>query len=88
LTNFLLNGWYLDDLYRLLFIRPFVYLSRFLWKKVDETAIDGSLNGLANFTMQMGKLSAGWSSGRVATSLIALAGGSAAVLGYIVWKLL
>jgi NADH-quinone oxidoreductase subunit L len=88
LSNFLLNGWYLDNIYRLLFIRPFVYLSRFFWKKVDETAIDGSLNGLANFTMQMGKLPAGWSSGRVATSLIALAGGSAAVLGYVVWKLL
>ena len=87
-TGFLLNGWYLDHLYRLLFIRPFVWLSRFLWKGIDEAAIDGTLDGLARFTMRLGGLPAGWSTGRVATSLIALAGGAAAVLGYVVWLLL
>ena len=87
-TGFLLNGWHLDGLYRLLFIRPFVFLSRFLWKGVDETAIDGTLDGLARLTMRLGEFPAGWSSGRVATSLIALAGGTAAVLGYVVWSLI
>lgn len=88
LTDFLLNGWYLDALYRLLFIRPFVYLSRFLWKGVDETAIDGTLNAVARFTMRLGQLPAGWSTGRVSTSLIALAGGTAALLGYVVWLII
>jgi len=88
ITGFLLNGWYLDRLYRLLFIRPFVALSRFLWKGVDEAAIDGALDGMARFTMRLGELPAGWSSGRVATSLVALAGGAAAVLGYVVWQLM
>lgn len=87
-TEFLLNGWYLDHLYRLLFIRPFVCLSRFLWKGVDEAVINGTLDGLAHFTMRLGRLPAGWSTGKVATSLIALAGGAAAVLGYVVWLLL
>ena len=87
-AGFLLNGWYLDHLYRLLFIRPFVWLSRFLWKGIDEATIDGGLDGLARFTMQLGTLPAGWSTGRVATSLIALAGGTAAVLGYVAWLLL
>jgi NADH-quinone oxidoreductase subunit L len=87
-TGFLLNGWHLDGLYRVLFIRPFVYLSRFLWKGVDETAIDGTLDGLARLTMRLGEFPAGWSSGRVATSLIALAGGTAALLGYVVWSLI
>ena len=88
LAGFLLNGWYLDSLYRLLFIRPFVCLSRFLWKGVDGVAIDGTLDGLARFTMRLGGLPAGWSTGRVATSLVALAGGAAAVLGYVAWLLI
>lgn len=88
IAGFLLNGWYLDYLYRLLFIRPFVWLSHFLWKGIDEGAIDGTLDGLARYTMRLGKLPAGWSTGRVATSLVALAGGAAAVLGYVVWLLL
>ncbi len=87
-TGFLLNGWYLDHFYRLFFIRPFVFLSRFLWKGVDEAAIDGTLDGMARFTVRLGGIPAAWSSGRVATSLIALAGGTAAVLGYMVWLLL
>ena len=88
IARFLLNGWYLDHLYRLLFIRPFVYLSRFLWKGIDEAAIDGTLDGMARFTLRLGGLPAGWSTGRVATSLTALAGGTAVVLGYVVWLLL
>ncbi len=87
MSGFLLNGWYLDNLYRLLFIRPYVHLSRFLWKTIDGVVIDGTLDGLARFTMRLGKVPAGWSSGRVATSLFALAGGTAAVLGYVVWLL-
>ena len=43
-------GWYLDNLYRLLLIRPFVWLSRFLWKRIDESGIDGTLDGLARLT--------------------------------------
>lgn len=88
ITGFLLNGWYLDGLYRLLFIRPFVRLSRFLWKGVDEAAIDGTLNGLGRLTLRLGEFPAGWSTGRVATSLIALAGGATVVLGYVVWSLI
>lgn len=87
MNKLLLNGWYLDNLYRLLFIRPYVYLSCFLWKVIDGVVVDGTLDGLARFTMRLGGVPAGWSTGRVATSLFALAGGTAAVLGYVVWLL-
>ena len=87
-TGFLLNGWQLDRLYRLLFIRPFVWLSRFLWKGIDGVVIDGMLDGLGRFTIRLGGLPAQWSTGQVATSLIALAGGTAALLGYMVWLLI
>jgi NADH-quinone oxidoreductase subunit L len=87
-AGFLLNGWHLDGLYRLLFIRPFVRLSRFLWKGVDGVAIDSTLDGLASAMMRLGELPAGWSTGRVATSLAALAGGAAVVLGYVAWVMM
>jgi NADH-quinone oxidoreductase subunit L len=85
LTAFLQNGWYLDDLYRLLFIRPFVRLARFCWKGIDEAGIDGFLDGMAASIMRLGRLPASWSTGRVATSLFGLAGGVALVLGYVAW---
>ncbi len=84
-SDFFLNGWYLDRLYRLLFISPFVWLGRALWKGVDEAGIDGTLNGLARFTARLGELPAAWSSGRVATSLYGLAGGVCVVLLYVAW---
>jgi len=88
LTAFLLNGWYLDSLYRLLLIRPFAWLARILWKGVDEAGIDATLDGLARFTARLGHLPAAWSSGRVVTSLFGLAGGVCAVLAYVVWRVM
>ncbi len=86
--RFLQSGWMLDELYRLIFIRPFVWLASFCWKGIDGAVIDGTLDGLARFTLKLGELPAAWSSGRVATSLIALAGGVAAVLGFVAWEVL
>jgi NADH-quinone oxidoreductase subunit L len=85
--RFLQSGWMLDDLYRLLIIRPFCLLARFFWKVVDEAAIDGTLDGLARLTLTAGGLPASWSTGRVATALFGIAGGVAAVLFYLVWSL-
>ena len=39
--NFLLNKWYIDELYDLLFVRPAKRLGRFLWKQGDGAVIDG-----------------------------------------------
>ena len=44
---FLLNKWYFDELYDLIFVRPVLWLGRFLWKKGDGVVIDGTLNGIA-----------------------------------------
>src|SRR3954469_713475 len=38
--RFLLNKWYFDELYDLLFVRPSMWLGRMLWKKGDEGTID------------------------------------------------
>ncbi|WP_435137978.1 NADH-quinone oxidoreductase subunit L [Pseudopelagicola sp. nBUS_19] len=44
---FLLNKWYFDEIYDLLFVRPASALGRLLWKRGDGDVIDGSLNGVA-----------------------------------------
>ncbi|KZD09857.1 NADH-quinone oxidoreductase subunit L [Oceanibaculum pacificum] len=38
---FLLNKWYIDELYDFLFVRPVRWLGRFLWKEGDGRVIDG-----------------------------------------------
>ncbi len=44
---FLLNKWYFDELYRLVFVRPALWIGRTFWKLGDGRAIDGLINGIA-----------------------------------------
>ena len=39
--DFLLNKWYFDELYDRIFVRPAMWLGRFLWKEGDGRVIDG-----------------------------------------------
>jgi len=41
LYQFLLNKWYFDELYDLIFVRPAKWIGRFLWKVGDGYIIDG-----------------------------------------------
>jgi len=41
LYRFLLNKWYFDELYDVIFVRPAKWLGRFFWKKGDGWLIDG-----------------------------------------------
>jgi NADH-quinone oxidoreductase subunit L len=41
LYKFLLNKWYFDELYDLIFVRPAKWIGRFLWKVGDGKIIDG-----------------------------------------------
>ncbi|WP_398478661.1 NADH-quinone oxidoreductase subunit L [Tardiphaga sp.] len=41
LYKFLLNKWYFDELYDLIFVRPAKWIGHFLWKKGDGMVIDG-----------------------------------------------
>ncbi len=45
--DFLLNKWYFDELYQLIFVRPALWLGQFFWKKGDGRTIDGAINGLS-----------------------------------------
>jgi NADH-quinone oxidoreductase subunit L len=86
--RFLQSGWLLDELYRRLFVEPFCRVARFFWKTVDGAVIDGTLDGLARWTVRLGGVPASWSTGRVATALLGIAGGVAVVLMYVVWAVI
>ena len=47
LYQFLLNKWYFDEVYDFLFVRPAKRLGHFLWKRVDGSIINGTINGIA-----------------------------------------
>ena len=65
LYKFLLNKWYFDELYHLIFIRPSMWIGRFLWKRGDEQTIDGfGPNGIsaaiASIAAQVRKVQTGY----------------------------
>ena len=62
---FLLNKWYFDELYDVVFVRPAKWLGGFLWKKGDGAVIDGTINGVAMgivpfFTRLAGRAQSGY----------------------------
>ncbi|MGD0103972.1 MAG: NADH-quinone oxidoreductase subunit L [Rhodopila sp.] len=48
--RFLLNKWYFDELYDVIFVQPAFRLARLFWQVGDVTIIDGVPNGLAELT--------------------------------------
>ena len=47
LYQFLLNKWYFDEIYNVVFVIPARWIGRALWKRGDGDVIDGGINGLA-----------------------------------------
>ncbi|MFX0541322.1 NADH-quinone oxidoreductase subunit L [Roseovarius sp. S4756] len=65
LYNFLLNKWYFDEIYDVIFVQPAKKLGGFLWKRGDGGVIDGGINGLAMgivpfFTRLAGRAQSGY----------------------------
>lgn len=85
LTAFLLHGWYLDNLYALLFIRPYRWLSQTLWKRFDEGMIDASLDRLAALLGSIGQRLGSWGAGRISHYIFSLAAGAALIIAWLAW---
>ena len=65
LYAFLLNKWYVDEIYEFLFVRPAKWLGTVLWKGGDGKIIDGAINGLAMgiipwFTRRAARMQSGY----------------------------
>jgi NADH-quinone oxidoreductase subunit L len=80
LYNFLLNKWYWDELYNMLFVKPSFAIGRLFWRGVDEGVIDRfGPNGAAAIVAQGSTLAAKLQSGYLYTyALVMLIGLSAA----------
>ena len=65
LYKFLLNKWYIDELYDFIFVKPAFWIGRFLWKQGDGRTIDGlGPDGIAarvlDVTRGLGRLQTGY----------------------------
>ncbi|MBB5685106.1 NADH-quinone oxidoreductase subunit L [Sphingobium boeckii] len=68
LYDFLLNKWYFDQLYNLIFVKPAFAIGRFFWKRGDQGTIDRfGPNGLAALVVKGGQYSARLQSGYLAS---------------------
>ncbi len=81
LYDFLLNKWYFDELYDMLFVKPAFAIGRFFWKRGDEGTIDRfGPNGMAALVVAGGRVTRRLQSGYLYTyALVMLLGLAAAV---------
>ncbi|MET0240459.1 MAG: NADH-quinone oxidoreductase subunit L, partial [Sphingobium sp.] len=88
LYDFLLNKWYFDELYNLLFVKPAFILGRIFWKGGDQGTIDRfGPNGLAALVVQGGKVTRRLQTGYLYSyALVMLIGLAAATTWAIVQK--
>ncbi|MEA5115840.1 MAG: NADH-quinone oxidoreductase subunit L [Geobacteraceae bacterium] len=85
--GFLANGWYFDELYRVLFVEPFLGVARFLRDPVEEGVVVPLPDRIGAKVADGGRFLAKWSCGRVSVYLASFAGGGALLLGYLAWLL-
>jgi NADH-quinone oxidoreductase subunit L len=86
LYRFLLNKWYFDELYEVIFVRPAKALGRFFWKQGDGAIIDGfGPDGIAArvvyITGRVGQIQTGYVYHYAFAMLIGVA-------GFITWTML
>ncbi len=65
LYKFLLNKWYVDELYDAIFVKPAFKIGNFLWKKFDDDIIDKAIvegigNKVQDLTARVVKLQSGY----------------------------
>ena len=80
----LTNGFYFDDLYRAVFVRPWRALAAYVGQVVDPQVVDGAVNGVARLA---GTLAAGLGrlhGGYVRRYALALMAGTAVIVLYFV----
>lgn len=85
---FLKGGWYFDNLYCRLFVRPYQWLSAILWKQVDEGVIDDSLDRIATVIGRSGQLLGRWGVGRISLYMLSLVCGATLMIAWFVWEML
>lgn len=76
------NKFYIDEIYNVLFVKPLDALSRFFYKRVDKSVIDGFVNGVGSFIESSGKGIRQLQSGHVGFYIFMMVIGVIAILLY------
>jgi NADH-quinone oxidoreductase subunit L len=86
LYKFLLNKWYIDELYHFIFVRPVAWLARLFWKGGDGYVIDGfGPNGIAANVLRVTQRFVGLQTGFVYHYAFVMLVG---VAGFVSWFML
>jgi len=82
-----LNKYYVDELYSILFVKPVVDgSSRILWHAVDQDVIDATLDDSADGARRISDMLRQMQSGNIRSYAGWVAAGAAAVIAYMVWR--
>jgi NADH-quinone oxidoreductase subunit L len=78
--------YFVDEFYATVIVRPFVWISRnILWRGVDERMIDGTVNGVADFTRHTGGEARKAESGNTRSYAAWIVVGAVAFTSLLVW---
>ena len=81
--EFLLNKWYFDELFELIFVRPAKWLGRLLWKTGDGRIIDGfGPDGIAASVLNLARRASALQSGYLYHYAFAMLIGVAALVSW------
>lgn len=84
--RFLLNKWYIDELYDYLFVRPALAIGRFFWKHVDVGVVDRlGPNGMAWICTKTAARVSKMQNGLIYTYAFSMLIGLAGFIGYYLW---
>ncbi len=82
------NKYYVDELYQFIFVRGLFALGRLFKRVVDETLIDGAVNGVAYLLAGIGSLIRRIQAGYVQGYAFAMIVGAIGVLGYLIIRVI
>lgn len=81
-----LHKYHIDEAYDLLFVKPLLALSTYVfWRGMDQEVIDGTVNGAASASQRIGRGLRQMQSGNIRSYAAWVAAGGAAVIAYMIW---
>lgn len=87
LYSLIYHKYYIDEGYGLILVKPLLALSKHvLWRGVDQTIIDGAVNGAGAASKGIGSELRRMQSGNIRSYAAWVALGGAAVIAYMIWK--
>lgn len=82
----LLDKYYIDELYELLFVRPVQWLSDKVLFRFDTSVVDGTVNGIGDIFMSLGNGLRKWQSGVAQNYAVAITFGLILVIAFIAFR--